>query len=98
MNVLIVEDETAAAANLKAILRSIEPSYDVLAVLESVEETVEYFRDESRPAPDIVFMDIHIADGESFSILYSVDNASPIVFTTAYDEYALNAFNLNIID
>ncbi len=50
MNVLIVEDETAAAANLKAILRSIEPSYDVLAVLESVEETIDYFRDESRPA------------------------------------------------
>ncbi len=98
MNVLIVEDETAAAANLKAILRSIEPSYNVTAVLESVEETIDYFRDESRPAPDIVFMDIHLADGESFRIFDSVDIASPIVFTTAYDEYALKAFKVNSID
>ena len=60
----------------------------MLAVLESVEETIDYFRDESRPAPDIVFMDIHLADGESFRIFDSVDIASPIVFTTAYDEYA----------
>ncbi len=98
MNVLIVEDETAAAANLKAILRSIEPSYNVIAVLESIEETVDYFRDENRVVPDIVFMDIHLADGESFRIFDSVDIASPIVFTTAYDEYALKAFKVNSID
>lgn len=98
MNVLIVEDETAAAANLKAILRSIDPACNITAVLESIEETVEYFRDAESTTPDIVFMDIHLADGESFRIFDSVDIASPIVFTTAYDEYALKAFKVNSID
>lgn len=98
MNVLIVEDETAAAANLKAILRSIDPACNITAVLESIEETVEYFRDAESITPDIVFMDIHLADGESFRIFDSVDITSPIVFTTAYDEYALKAFKVNSID
>ena len=67
-SVLIIEDETAAAVNLKAILRDVAPSYNVLAVLESIAESVEYFQDEQSPTPDLVFMDIHLADGESFQI------------------------------
>lgn len=98
MNILIVEDETAAAVNLKAILRNIAPSYNILAVLETIEESVEYFQDKSQIRPDLVFMDIHLADGESFRIFDSVEIDSPIIFTTAYDEYALRAFKVNSID
>lgn len=98
MNILIIEDETAAAVNLKAILRNIAPTYKVLAILESIEESVDYFNDKSQTRPDLVFMDIHLADGESFRIFDSVEIDSPIIFTTAYDEYALRAFKVNSID
>jgi DNA-binding LytR/AlgR family response regulator len=98
MNILIVEDETAAAVNLKAILRKVLPEHNILGVLETIEESVEYFQDESQTRPDLVFMDIHLADGESFRIFDSVEIDSPIIFTTAYDEYALRAFKVNSID
>lgn len=94
--IIIVEDETAAAVNLRNMLRAISPESEVLAVLESVEEAVEYFR--TKPEADVVFMDIHLADGDSFSIFHSVDVDIPIIFTTAYDEYALQAFKVNSID
>lgn len=98
MNVLIIEDETAAAVNLQAILHSILPDCNVLDVLESIEESIEYFNDKSQLTPDLIFMDIHLADGESFRIFESVDITTPIIFTTAYDEYALRAFKVNSID
>ena len=98
MNVLIIEDETAAAVNLQAILRNIVPDCTVLDVLESIEESVEYFKEKNSPTPDLVFMDIHLADGESFRIFDSVEIVAPIIFTTAYDEYALRAFKVNSID
>ena len=98
MNVLIIEDETAAAVNLKSILRSVMPDCNVIDVLESIEESVDFFNDKSQPTPDLVFMDIHLADGESFRIFDSVDIQAPIIFTTAYDEYALRAFKVNSID
>ena len=94
--VVIVEDETAAAVNLRSMLKSINPDVDVLDVLESVEEAVEYFS--QGVEADVVFMDIHLADGDSFRIFKSVDIAIPIIFTTAYDEYALEAFKVNSID
>ena len=98
MNILIIEDETAAAVNLKAILKNIDPTFNIITVLESIEEAVEYFEDKTQPTPDLVFMDIHLADGESFRIFDSVDITVPIIFTTAYDEYALRAFKVNSID
>lgn len=98
MNVLIIEDETAAAVNLKSILRSVIPDCNVIDVLESIEESVDFFNDKSQPTPDLVFMDIHLADGESFRIFDSVEIQAPIIFTTAYDEYALRAFKVNSID
>lgn len=94
--VVIVEDETAAAANLRSMLKNINPDVEVLAVLESVEESVEFFS--KGVEADVVFMDIHLADGDSFRIFKSVDIAIPIIFTTAYDEYALEAFKVNSID
>ena len=98
MNVLIIEDETAAAVNLKSILRSVMPDCNVIDVLESIEESVDFFNAKSQPTPDLVFMDIHLADGESFRIFDSVEIQAPIIFTTAYDEYALRAFKVNSID
>lgn len=94
--VVIVEDETAAAVNLRSMLKAILPDVEVLAVLESVEEAVEYFS--NGVDADVVFMDIHLADGDSFRIFKSVDITIPIIFTTAYNEYALEAFKVNSID
>lgn len=94
--VIIVEDETAAAVNLRNMLKTIAPDLEVVEVLESVEESVEFFSNEVDA--DVVFMDIHLADGDSFRIFRSVDINLPIIFTTAYDEYALEAFKVNSID
>lgn len=96
MKVLIIEDETAAAQNLQAILREIDPSIRVLEVLESIEESADYLQ--HNPQPDLLFMDIHLADGESFRILDRVEITTPVIFTTAYDQYALEAFRLCSID
>lgn len=98
MKYLIIEDETAAAVNLKAILKKITPEAEIIGVLESIEEGVEYFSDREHSQPDLVFMDIHLADGESFKILDKVEVEAPIIFTTAYDEYAIKAFKVNSID
>lgn len=96
MRILIVEDETAAARNLQSMLLQLEPSAEIAGVTESVVDTVEWLADNQ--APDLIFMDIHIADGESFRIFESTDVGAPIVFTTAYDRYALEAFKVNSID
>ena len=96
MRVLIIEDETAAAQNLSAILRKLFPDIEILDVIDTVVDSVEYLR--TNPALDLVFMDIHLSDGESFRIFDSVKVNSPIIFTTAYDQYALEAFKVNSID
>ena len=97
MKAIIIEDETAAVHSLKAILSDNQiTAIDVIAELESVEESVSWFR--NNPAPDLIFMDIHLADGSAFSIFEQVDILSPVIFTTAYDSYALQAFQVNSID
>jgi DNA-binding LytR/AlgR family response regulator len=96
--ILIIEDETAAAVNLQAILREVVPEHNILAVLESIEESVDYLGDQTKQRPDLIFMDIHLADGESFRIFDKVEVEAPIIFITAYDEYALRAFKVNSID
>lgn len=96
MKALIIEDETAAALNLAAVLRQVAPGVEVVATLESVAESVEWLR--ANPQPDLLFMDIHLADGDSFRIFKSVEVTAPVVFTTAYDQYALEAFKVNSID
>ncbi len=96
MKTLIIEDETAAAVNLRALLSEVEPSIEVIGVLESVAESVDYLR--SNPTPELIFMDIHLADGDSFKIFKHVEVNCPIIFTTAYDQYALDAFKVNSID
>lgn len=94
--VLIIEDETAAALNLKAILAECAPELEVLTVLESVQESVLWLQE--HPMPELIFMDIHLADGDSFRIFQQVEITAPVIFTTAYDQYALEAFKVNSVD
>lgn len=94
--VLIVEDETAAAINLTALLAEQCTDLEIVAQLESVTDTVAWIK--SNPAPDLVFMDIHLADGDAFMIFEQVEFDAPIIFTTAYDQYALDAFKFNSVD
>lgn len=96
MRVLIVEDEKAAARNLAALLAQVAPKIEIIETLDSVFESVEWF--ESNSQPDVVFMDIHLADGSAFDIFQRVSISCPIIFTTAYDEYAIKAFKVNSID
>lgn len=96
MKALIIEDETAAAVNLRALLTEVDPSIQILDVIESVTESVDFLR--SNPMPELIFMDIHLADGDSFKIFKHVEINCPIIFTTAYDQYALEAFKVNSID
>lgn len=96
MKCVIIEDEYAAAMSLSALVKENIPDMEVVAVLQSVEESVEWF--ENNPSPDIAFMDIHLADGSSFSIFSKTEVTCPVIFTTAYDQYALRAFEVNSID
>ncbi len=96
MDIVVVEDETAATVNLLSMLKEACPQCRVSATLESVSDTVEWLT--TNPAPDLIFMDIHLADGDAFRIFDNVEVVSPVVFTTAYDEYALEAFSVNSID
>lgn len=96
MRVVIIEDETAAAQNLSAILHKVCPDIEIVATIDTVVDSVEFFR--SSPSLDLVFMDIHLADGSSFRIFDSVKPPVPIIFTTAYDQYAIEAFKVNSID
>lgn len=96
MKALIIEDETAAALNLLAVLKEVAPGIEVVATLESVVESIEWLR--ANPQPDLLFMDIHLADGDSFRIFREADITAPVIFITAYDQYALEAFKVNSID
>ncbi len=95
MKTLIIEDELPAAKNLQYVLDEVG-GFQVIKVLESISETIEWFRINSQP--DILFLDIHLADGSAFEIFRHVTISCPIIFTTAYDEYALKAFKVNSVD
>lgn len=96
MRVLIVEDETAASEYLTEMLQELDPKMEILAVKESMQQTVKWLQENA--TPDLIFMDIHLSDASAFSIFDHIDVAAPIIFTTAYDEYALDAFRVNSID
>lgn len=94
MNVIIIEDEKPAARRLSRLLA--EMDVEVSTMLHSVEESIEWFQNNNHP--DLIFLDIQLSDGLSFEIFDIVEVKSAIIFTTAYDEYALQAFKLNSID
>ncbi len=96
MKVVIVEDERLAAEKLRRLLIQVDPGVEILTVLESVEESVNWFL--TNETPDLVFMDIQLDDGISFEIFDAVKIESPVIFTTAFDEYAIRAFKVNSID
>ena len=96
LNVLIIEDEEPAAKRLQKMLKEIEPDINVLENIVSVSSAIKWFK--ANPAPDLVFSDIQLSDGISFDIFKSVEVTSPIIFTTAYDQYAIEAFKVNSID
>ena len=96
MRVLIVEDETSAYINLKKILEEVDNTIEIAENTESVKQTVKWL--ENNVAPDLIFMDIHLSDGSAFNIFNLITVDAPIVFTTAYDEYAIKAFKVNSID
>jgi len=96
MKVVIIEDEYLAAEKLVQLLRHTEQQIEVLTLLESVEDSVNWFV--ANPSPDLVFMDIQLDDGISFEIFDAVKIDAPVIFTTAYDEYAIRAFKVNSVD
>jgi len=96
MNIVIIEDEVVAAQRLERLTLKIRPEYNIVATLQTIEEAVEWFS--QNPSPELIFMDIHLADGSSFAIFEKVQIESPVIFVTAYSEHALNAFDVNGID
>ena len=96
MRVLIVEDETAAYENLVDILGEVSYDIQIAGNTESVTQTIHWLQ--SNPAPDLIFMDIHLSDGSAFTIFDKMELETPIIFTTAYDRYAIEAFKVNSID
>lgn len=96
MRVIIIEDEAAACRNMERILKQIDPTIEILGHFDTITESVLWFR--SNPMPDLIFMDIQLADGSSFNIFECVNIEAPVIFTTAYDEYAIDAFQVNSID
>lgn len=96
MKVLIIEDEPQAAQRLETLVKSLVPGVVILDKLDTVKRSVAWIS--SNPAPDLIFMDIQLADGISFQVFEQCEVKSPVIFTTAYDAYALKAFKVNSID
>jgi DNA-binding LytR/AlgR family response regulator len=96
IEVLIIEDEMPAAQRLRRMLEELDPSIRILGILESVSASVSWLSDHS--PPDLLMLDIQLADGLSFDIFKKIHIDSFVIFTTAYDEYAIKAFELNSID
>jgi DNA-binding LytR/AlgR family response regulator len=95
-NILIVEDEDAAVNRLQKMIMEVMPDANIVGSIPSIRSAIEWFN--TNPAPDLIFMDIHLADGQSFEIFKKVEVKTAIIFTTAYDQYALEAFKVNSID
>src|SRR6476619_3838758 len=96
MNILIVEDEELAVKKLKKTLLTVDESANVVGEADSIKSTVNWLQ--NNPAPDLILMDIELADGQSFEIFNHVKVSSPVIFITSYDEYALKAFKVNSVD
>lgn len=96
LNVIIIEDEIPAARLLHSMVSALRPEWKVEIVSGSVDDAVEWFA--SHEQPDLIFLDIHLTDGDAFDFLSAVHPESAIIFTTAYDQYAIRAFSVNSID
>lgn len=96
MKILIVEDEELAVKKLQKTLEAVSPDAEVIGFTDSIKSTVEWLQD--NPQPDLILMDIELADGQSFEIFNLTEVKSPVIFTTSYDEFALKAFKVNSVD
>lgn len=96
MRLLIIEDEIHNANRLQLMLKELDPEITVVGILESVADSVEWF--DQQDAPDLILMDVRLADGLCFEIFSARTITAPVIFTTAYDEYAIRAFKVNSID
>lgn len=96
MKILIVEDEVLAAKKLSKTVASVDENAEIIGISDSIQGTVEWLN--NNPAPDLILMDIELADGQSFEIFGLTEVKSPVIFTTSYDEFALQAFKVNSID
>ncbi len=96
MDILIVEDEQLAQERLQLLVKAYDPTINIIGCLESVEETVNWLN--TKPHPDVILLDIHLADGQSFEIFKRTTTQKPVIFTTAYENYAIDAFQLFSID
>jgi DNA-binding LytR/AlgR family response regulator len=96
MQVLIVEDEVAAARQLEKLVKKLRPGVLITGVTDSIRGTVQWLQ--NNPPPDLILMDIQLSDGSSFDIFRQIDVKAPIIFTTAYNEYAIKAFKVNSVD
>lgn len=96
MKVLILEDEALSAKRASQLLVECDPGVEVVDCIESIEEAAIWFN--QHPEPDLILLDIHLSDGLCFNLFERVDVQSPVIFTTAYDQYALQAFKINSID
>lgn len=96
MKAIIIEDEKLSAEYLTNLLKKIEPAIEIIAVIDSVKKSLDFFS--ALPTADLLFVDVHLADGLSFEIFSKIAIDIPVIFTTAYDEYAIQAFKVNSID
>lgn len=96
MRIIIIEDEWEACELLASLLYEIDPSIEIIKKIDTVHQAIDFFKKENNF--DLIFMDIHLADGISFEIFKEVELKSPVIFTTAYDQYAIKAFKVNSID
>jgi len=96
MKILIIEDEIRAVSQLQSMLKACDFSYELLEIIDTVEDAVQWF--EHNDPPELAFMDIQLADGLSFEIFQKASVKAPIIFTTAFDQYAIQAFKVNSVD
>lgn len=96
MTILIIEDEQLAAEKLKSLVLDISPESEILDIIDTIEDSIQWLL--THPHPDLILSDIHLADGLCFSIYSEVQVKCPIIFTTAYEKYAIQAFEVNSID
>ncbi len=96
MNIVIIEDELFAADALESLIMGLRPGTKILNRIESVEDAIGWF--EENDHPDLIFCDIHLSDGSSFEIFREIEIKCPVIFTTAFHEYAIEAFKVNSVD
>jgi DNA-binding LytR/AlgR family response regulator len=98
MNVLVIEDERLTAQRLISLVKKYDASINVLAQISSVTKAISWFKTNPIGSVDLIFMDIHLEDGDSFQIVSELKVTTPIIFTTAFDDYMIRAFKVNSID